>query len=419
MYKKKNIAVLSTLYYPDMGAPSSVMDRFVSLLQDRYNFYIITKTYKILDSFEHKQNITYISGFRHILSLKCERNINSGKFVLMNKLILKSIDVFKLLATQVCRPTANSWENCAYFIELERLNSQVSLDAVISVSNTCFTQFAANKFKKKHPNVRWIQFVTDPFTENYIYYRYKLFPNLWRKINFNDERRFYKNCDAAFLTPELFGTMRKKFPESSSKCYEMQFTLSDLSVYKSSSSPNTTIKLIYAGAVYKDIRNPEFMMQVISKIKEVYLDMFTNKGANRGECDDILERNMSDNIFIHGFVPKEQYNKMICNEYDVLVNIGNISDLQTPSKMLDLLSTGRPILNFYFVEDSQYEMIERYPLGLNIRCGDKNAVNKVKDFCIKAKGKALSFNEVKSLYPKNVLDHQIEQFEKIIKGEIV
>lgn len=48
----------------------------------------------------------------------------------MNKLILKSLDVFKLLATQVCRPTANSWENCAYFIELERLNSRVSLDAV-------------------------------------------------------------------------------------------------------------------------------------------------------------------------------------------------------------------------------------------------------------------------------------------------
>lgn len=127
---KKKLAILSTMYYPDLGAPSSVMDRFVSLLQDRYNFYIITKTYKSLDGFEHKQNITYIRGFRHNLFLKCERNINSGKCVLMNMLILKSIDVFKLLAIQVCCPTANSWENCAYFIELERLNSRVSLGAV-------------------------------------------------------------------------------------------------------------------------------------------------------------------------------------------------------------------------------------------------------------------------------------------------
>lgn len=29
MYMRKNIVILSTMYYPDMGAPSSVIDRYV------------------------------------------------------------------------------------------------------------------------------------------------------------------------------------------------------------------------------------------------------------------------------------------------------------------------------------------------------------------------------------------------------
>ena len=35
--------------------------------------------------------------------------------------------------------------------------------------------------------------------------------------------------------------------------------------------------------------------------------------------------------------------------------------------MFELLSTGLPILNFYYRKDSQFEIIEKYPLGINVR----------------------------------------------------
>ena len=45
---------MSTMYYPDMGAPSACIDKYVQELKDKYNFFIITKTYQ---SIVKKNNI--------------------------------------------------------------------------------------------------------------------------------------------------------------------------------------------------------------------------------------------------------------------------------------------------------------------------------------------------------------------------
>ena len=119
-------------------------------------------------------------------------------------------------------------------------------------------------------------------------------------------------------------------------------------------------KLIFAGTLYMKIRNPEFFLSVISKVKDVSLDLFVRKG----ECEQIINRYAKDNIHREYFVDKAKYIDMLKYGYDVLVNIGNVSTLQAPSKMLELLSTGKPIINFYFTEDTQFNMIEKYPLGL-------------------------------------------------------
>ena len=410
------------MYYPDMGAPSSVVDRYVKTLGDKYNFYIITKTYKDSGSFTPREDVLYITSRRHRRTMQCEKNIREGRRVLLSRLILLAIDAFKAVQTQLCHPNANSWENAAYHRQLEALHTRVPLDAVISVSNTCHTAYAAKAFKTKHSEVRWIQFVTDPFVENYIYYRYKIFPSLWRKLNGRDERSFYDKCDAAFITPEMYDATLAKYPQYAHKCRRMQFTLTDMTGIRREDEglrpeDGGKIKLIYAGAVYKDIRNPEFMMKTIASLKDLHLDMYTNKGSMRGECDNVLEGNTSDNISISDYVPKDRYNDLICNEYDVLVNIGNTVRLQAPSKMLDLLSTGRPILNFYFVEDSQKQMIDRYPLGLNVRCGEEDAGRRVLEFCKLNKGRRLSFDEVKALYPDNVLEYQAGIMEELIDGK--
>lgn len=159
------------------------------------------------------------------------------------------------------------------------------------------------------------------------------------------------------------------------------------------------------------IRNPEFFLSVISKVKDVSLDLFVRKG----ECEQIINRYAKDNIHREYFVDKAKYIDMLKYGYDVLVNIGNVSTLQAPSKMLELLSTGKPIINFYFTEDTQFNMIEKYPLGLNIKNGDLDAVRKIENFCHEMKGKRMTFKEVEVLFPDNNIDSQVGLLKRLIE----
>lgn len=353
----KHIAILSTMYYPDMGAPSAVVDKYVHFLRENNKVTIITKTYKNQNSFVSRDDVRYITGVRHRLILWCETNIQSKKLSLLSNLILKTIDAYKLLATQFMNPTANSWENDAYYEQLDKLHKEDKIDCIISVSNTAFCQFAAHKFKKNFPTIKWITFITDPFAENYIYYRFKIFKKWWKQRNLASEKSFYMDADHNFLTVEMFKFAKETLQIPIGKISCLHFALDNryAELKNNDQLSSNDVRLIYAGAVYHDIRNPEYMLRLISSLPELKLDMF----INIGECEDVLDFYAKGNITRQGYAPKDRYDQMICCEYDILVNIGNISTLQAPSKTVDLLSTGKPILNFYFVKDSQYEMIER------------------------------------------------------------
>ena len=409
----KHIVILSTMYYPDMGAPSAVVDKYVQSLKETNKVTIITKTYKNKDFFILRSDVRYITGVRHRTTLWCESNIQKGRLTLLSRLILKSIDAYKLVATQFMNPTANAWENDAYYEQLIKLHEEDKIDCIISVSNTAFCQFAARKFKRKYPDTQWITFITDPFAENYIYYRFKIFKKWWKQRNMFSEKSFYMEADQNFLTVEMYKFAKDVMCIPVDKISCLQFALDNryASLLDVTTLSTKEVKLIYAGAVYHDIRNPEYMLSVISSLPNLKLDMY----INTGECEEVLKRYAKNNITRQGYAPKDRYDRMICCEYDILVNIGNISTLQAPSKTVDLLSTGKPILNFYFVKDSQYEMIEKYPLGLNVKNGADGAYDKVLDFCIKMKGKRLSFEEVKKLYPENNLSEQIKSFMSIIE----
>lgn len=112
------------MYYPDMGAPSSVIDRYVQLFKTKYNFYIITKTYKDLSKTLLRDDVVYIDSWRHRMVLKCEQNIKANKDVWLSKLMLVGINLYKLIETQFLHPTSNAWESSAYYYQLEQLSKK-------------------------------------------------------------------------------------------------------------------------------------------------------------------------------------------------------------------------------------------------------------------------------------------------------
>lgn len=409
---KKQIAILSTMYYPIMGAPSACIDKYVQALKDQYEFHIITRNDELYEPNCRSLNIRYFSSRIHELRKRFENNINIGRRKIRSKIFLAAINVYKLIQTQFQLPSAQYWEIDGYLNALEKLNDEVQLDVIIPVSNNFVTQLAALRFKKHHSKIKWIAFITDPFSENYIYYKYKIFKNFWRNLNLRKEQEIYSYMDYGMFTPEIYRYVSKVFHIKSEIIFKIEFALSDLKSNKPVEIRSAALcRLIYAGMFYKEIRNPEFALKILSQVPDVSFDMYVGKG----ECEDIILRYNHQNFNRSEYVDRKRYLDMIYREYDILVNVGNNASLQAPSKMLELISTGKPIINFYHSKDSQYEMIEKYPLGLNIGKDDEKSVLRVTEFCKKYRGKSISFEEVSALYPENNLEYQINILRRLIE----
>lgn len=415
MDDKKHIAVMSTMYYPDMGAPSACIDKYVRALSDEYVFHIITKTEVLQFEPSQDYDVRHISSFRHLFILRCRERIDKGRFVLLNKLALLFVNCCKFIQTQYAFPSAQRWEVKAYRDELVRLNAEHPLHAVIAVSNNWTTQLAMLGFKKMNPSVIWIAFILDPYFFFHIYYKYKIIKPLWRYLNKKKEQEVLDEADYSMLSPEMYKNVPLLFHINKSRFFEIKFALRKLNLNNTTSEvvdSGNKCKLLFAGMFYKKIRNPEFFLAIMSQVKNIQLDLFVGVC----ECEDILNRYNHGNIHREQYVNRERYVEMIYNEYDILVNVGNVSTLQAPSKMLELLSTGKPILNFYFTKDSQYEMIEKYPLGLNIGYQEKGAIEKVEGFCKKMRGRSISYEEVEKLFPENKLEKQVDLLRSLIES---
>lgn len=409
----KHIVVLSNWYYPVMGGPSAVIDRYIQVLRKEYVFHVITNTNEYIFDDNKDIDVQYITSFRHNLFKWCLYNLKTNKHILISRALLFAVRSCMIIQTQYTFPDSRSWEIDAYNKVMERIYKDQPFSCVLAVSENFVIQMAALEFKKKHQEVKWISFVLDPYAEFYIYYKRKLFKSYWKKANFKKEREIYNAADFCLFTPEMYNYVQRAFDVDSKKIFPIEFSLNGNLEANPTIVENNLCRLVFAGMVYKEIRNPEFMLSVLSKIENIQVDLYIKE---RCECEDILSKFISNKIHRSTFVDRAQYVEMIRNTYDILINIGNVSSLQSPSKTVELLSTGKPIINFYFTEDSQYEMIEKYPLGINVKDQDPEAVEKISCFCRAMKGKVMPFKEVEKLFPQNNLNYQVNLLRNLIES---
>lgn len=411
-----NIVILTDSYYPDMSATSACIDKYIQKLKYKHSVDIICPISRVCfeDFNDPYLKLYYISNWLWRIRVWSKDNIRSGRYVIFGKLVNNIFRLRTFLFSTFYFPDIMKWEINEFYSKLKQISNEKQIDVIITVVNPINSAFAGLKFKREHPEIKWITYFTDPFTFHSFKYSYILFKSKRKKKNYKYEKMIYDTADYNLFTEELYKSALNDFMQSPSKTFCFKYALVHVKGRKISniSKLNVNIRLIYAGNIYFKRRNPNFMLSVISSIKSISLDMY----IAYSNCDNIISKYLSTSIKRYSAVSRERYNEMISEEYDILVNIGNNFSLQIPSKLYELLSTGKPILNFYQVKDSQYEMIEKYPLGLNVEFNEPNAVEKVREFCLGVKGKRLTFEEVEQIYPENTLANQLELLEKLIRN---
>src|SRR5690606_335842 len=85
------------------------------------------------------------------------------------------------------------------------------------------------------------------------------------------------------------------------------------------------------------------------------------------QCAHAFEENadlLGRGVYVHGLVEREIANEAML-QADVLVNIGNQTDYQLPSKVIDYMSTGKPVINLAAIAaDSSARLFQTYPSAL-------------------------------------------------------
>lgn len=160
---------------------------------------------------------------------------------------------------------------------------------------------------------------------------------------------------------------------------------------------NKKTKMLYAGSLYSGIRSPQILIELSKGLPEHTEIVFC------GGCDNPSDiKKLKDNgIICKGYLSQTELEKEY-NEADVLINIGNLVKNQLGSKLIDYISTGKPIVNIYQIEMCPtLSVLEKYNLCISLCSGDLNgnsAKTKLHDFLSGIKGQIIPFDEIQKTY---------------------
>lgn len=161
------------------------------------------------------------------------------------------------------------------------------------------------------------------------------------------------------------------------------------------------INLLFCGWLYSEIRSPKFFLDIASKLDERFCIYFMGK-----ECDKLRERFSFDTRAQVITLPQQPYQVALnaMADADILINIGNSIPVHMPSKTLEYINTGKPMVNFHKLTDCPtLHHTNRYPLCLNIWEGERDTEQTADAFirfCTENKSRTVDTASLKTQLPE-------------------
>jgi glycosyltransferase involved in cell wall biosynthesis len=264
--------------------------------------------------------------------------------------------------------------SCLWFVpalgRARKLMREMRPDAVVSVS-PMFTavMVGLRLLSGSHPPPRWLIDLGDPFS-----FAEEAPPNnlrLYRRLNQRMERAAFRRADAvAVTTQETRARYAALFGASAGKI-EVIPPLVPIDCAPKQEAPTDVISLVYVGTLYRSIRGPDFLLALFRRLlgRPIGPRLQLHVYGDVQDCRPSFERHaelLGRRLFVHGAVPRPRALDAM-QEASVLVNIGNRTSYQLPSKLVEYAALGKPILNIAAVPgDSSARFLARYPRHLSL-----------------------------------------------------
>lgn len=256
--------------------------------------------------------------------------------------------------------------------QAQKLFDLYQYESLISVSLPFTGHLVGLRLKKIFPHIKWMVDVGDPFS----FQESEPINNrqLYRNLNKIVEKKVFLQADSISVTTKpTLEKYVKLFPEVKSKIEIIPplISISSDTEDKVKVLPEKShkIKMVFVGRLYKNIRNPSFLLKLFSHLLDTPLgnNLELHFFGEFQECYNYFipyRQLINSHLFLHGVVNHSQAIQAMKSS-DILINIGNKTIYQLPSKIVEYVSMSKPIINLsQILEDSSREFLKEYPLAL-------------------------------------------------------
>ena len=160
---------------------------------------------------------------------------------------------------------------------------------------------------------------------------------------------------------------------------------------------------VYTGSLMKNDRNPIACLKIFEKIVGRTNDI-NFCFYHRGDCSDIIQKyagHSNGKIRDCGSVSSEQARRAV-GEADILFAISTRDGDQVSGKTFDYISTGHPIIFFYYAtDDANLKVYDKYEYFLPVKLNEDNVEENANMICMfteQYKGKHIPFRAIKERF---------------------
>ena len=286
--------------------------------------------------------------------------------------------------------------------EAKAMQKETSFSAVISTMEPFPAADVASKLK----HVKKVLYLMDPPA---CIYSGKATPYRDRRL-----KKILAAQDVILTTPFIQQALKEHgFKTFDQKIVLVGFPLIEKNNYITLRQDDGRIHLLFCGWLYSDIRSPKYFLDIVSRLDERFVVTFMGR-----ECTQLRKRFSVDTKAELITLPQQPYETALqaMADADILINIGNSVPVHMPSKTLEYINTGKPIVNFYKMDDCPtLYYTKRYPLCLNLaeKDPDLDAVAaRFTEFCAQNKGKTVDRAFIEQEYadctPKYIADQILQ-----------
>ena len=239
-------------------------------------------------------------------------------------------------------------------------------DFVISVSLP-FTSHVCASIIVKELETKWVMDIGDPFSlkvqspeNNKILYSF---------LNRYIEKKYFNTADQIFFThQEVLDFHQQEFKIENSKLkvgHPIFETLNEnILLSKEYNYNKLPINIGYFGIFTDKIREPfNYINNIANKLGDEYYHYWFINEESRKYFTSFQNQ---DNHFFEQLVPREEAIKKMINNFHLLLSIGNTNKYQLPSKVIEYISLGKPVIHFAEISSDPMYRFEKLFTNLKI-----------------------------------------------------